>query len=887
MADWNQNKLRQIKIRAIDSNTAKPLIIGFFINGDPAQTPFTLEIIDEYYVLHAISMANIDGDEYKFIRWEGIRDDKSKTEFMATVDGFNSDSVVSIVYENMNQKTRDAKATRQARHENQRIKDEYSRIGSRVDQKIEAIKQGERARYEQEEQERKRQKEEREAEELARKIEREKEEIRRQSREVEVASRQTEEKRSGVLYPASSPKTFSETGREAAEKTTEWAREKYEDSPRLKKSVERTAEMAGRAVDRTKEKVKPYKDWARKDLEQSYAGKAAGWTAEKAGQAAEWASEKIKSITILAEDTDEVSIEAEFLFDVVHDWGRIENFTGRAVTPKTIKVLVNSRHFIEINPKFKKNGREYQFRGWKDREFLYEQNPVEIRVDDDIELTAVFIVSDLGPGAPPSASSRSSWPAGSPSGQSRQGQASGQRRGDRDSGGSQGGGQADYEDNQSAGQGAGQAGGQATALASNKVKIIIEATIADVKVKIDKEELVTPARTYRDKNSSFTLSVEKTRGGYVFDRWDDGSTDATRKIVTREQRSMGFIAYYKEIEKFTSGKTSRGSAVTGRWTREVKTTKIRQDPHVMAAINKGKRMLAGYAKAKYRQMFAKETDAAKAGLNKKKKELGSAQKAVKRAKSDLDRQKFGEAKEAALKMYEQAKEDLRQVEQQINEAEEKYEIEYTKDVETKGGIFKQDLENKAKNTTIVVCRKYRIPINSSGQATSEQTIVEGELKDYAQKLADDFVSQTTSSVRRFFEHASGSTQAFTALTGNVFTNLWTFITGPWTMMTLLVIIQFFFVLTFVGYSATVLYIMPIISAVFTLLLNFSDTVKPLDWLTHFMAGAAIGYSAALLLIILGATKLDFIGGVGSMGFWIAWLVIAFIGVFQFYNSREG
>ena len=113
-----------------------------------------------------------------------------------------------------------------------------------------------------------------------------------------------------------------------------------------------------------------------------------------------------------------------------------------------------------------------------------------------------------------------------------------------------------------------------------------------------------------------------------------------------------------------------------------------------------------------------------------------------------------------------------------------------------------------------------------------------------------------------------------------------FIFGPWTISTIFVILQFFFVFTYVGYVPQILYIMPIIAGAFVFLLNFADTMRPLDWVTHFMSGAMIGYSAALLLIALGAHTWSFIGGTNTFAFWIAWLILSFIGVFQFYQTGD-
>ena len=74
--------------------------------------------------------------------------------------------------------------------------------------------------------------------------------------------------------------------------------------------------------------------------------------------------------------------------------------------------------------------------------------------------------------------------------------------------------------------------------------------------------------------------------------------------------------------------------------------------------------------------------------------------------------------------------------------------------------------------------------------------------------------------------------------------------------------------------------------VLVLVRMWADPRRPLDWVTHFMSGAMIGYSAALLLIALGAHTWSFIGGTNTFAFWIAWLILSFIGVFQFYQTGD-
>ncbi len=410
----------------------------------------------------------------------------------------------------------------------------------------------------------------------------------------------------------------------------------------------------------------------------------------------------------------------------------------------------------------------------------------------------------------------------------------------------------------------------------------------------------SPASVRATRNTTYTVSVEKNidapkqgsfeQGSFVFEKWDDGVTSPGRTALVRNASVM-LRAYYRRIEPLQRTGTAPGArgvmgmqTLKGRLDTDVQPRKLRSDPQVLAAINKGKRILNRYARIKYRMLFRD----VKSVRQVRRDELKSRKRALDAAKAEARRAKDGmsaaseEEKDVAKEVYKQAEENLRQAQLELKQAKDDALESFSKSIESRTQQLAEYLQARADSVAVVVCRKYKIPVYYG-----DYEEVRGELHNYALTLADAFAARGATwqhAMSRGLGNLSRGAETFTALGGNIFSNLWAFIFGPWTIMTVLVIIQFFFILTFVGYNPSVLYIMPIIAGGFTWILNFSGNFRPFDMITHFMSGAAIGYSAALLLIALGAQKWSFIGGIASFGFWIAWAILAFIGVFQFYHS---
>src|SRR3989338_2795412 len=158
------------------------------------------------------------------------------------------------------------------------------------------------------------------------------------------------------------------------------------------------------------------------------------------------------------------------------------------------------------------------------------------------------------------------------------------------------------------------------------------------------------------------------------------------------------------------------------------------------------------------------------------------------------------------------------------------------------------------------------------------------LREYAVEISERFISRGRTMMFAFtrgLENLSRGLQTASESGYSLLGNTVNFIFGPWTWTTAFVLLQFFFVLTYVGYNLTYLWIFPIIGAGFAFILNFSESFKPLDWVTHLSSGAIIGYSAMLLLVSLGALNWSFMS---TFTFWIIWAILGFLGLFQFYQN---
>ncbi|MBI3190333.1 hypothetical protein HYZ41_01370, partial [archaeon] len=387
----------------------------------------------------------------------------------------------------------------------------------------------------------------------------------------------------------------------------------------------------------------------------------------------------------------------------------------------------------------------------------------------------------------------------------------------------------------------------------------------------------------------------------------------------REQGSPGAPKRYQTGIKTPGSAAGKGaigdaaSSVFGRsgvrnrigW--DVKTRELKKDPFLLAAINKGKRLLNKYAKAEYSRIFtptqrqssirANELETlenrardARRALRKRitrqqRKEAGLGRFGLTRA-TDEDLVNIGKSltsPAAGLNAADvQALTDASQTMEIYLKSREKFYEDFKKQTEADAAHLTNYLRSKSQTISIQLSRRYRMPVNSQDEEDLKQA-----LDAYAVEIAENFIARGRTfghALMRGLGIASRGLETGGAAFTNVFYNIFTFLLGPWTITSLFTLVLFYFTFIFVGYNVQILWIMPLIGAAITFLLNFSDTLRPLDWLTHIASGAIIGYSAALLLISLGAPNWNFIGGSNSSGFWIAWIVLGAIGLFQFYQT---
>ncbi|GEM_PF-5692216 len=346
----------------------------------------------------------------------------------------------------------------------------------------------------------------------------------------------------------------------------------------------------------------------------------------------------------------------------------------------------------------------------------------------------------------------------------------------------------------------------------------------------------------------------------------------------------------------------------GKDKTEFKSDKVRggtvsKNPAIQAAVNQGKRDLNRWARSLSRPVFAKKqgelAKMTKIWSDNRKQWVDVRKKARKRSGGWASFKGFGKGKgtgDAVLAAVAISKlitsDDERRM---ISEEVQRTYNAFTKadndlmNFSHQAQVDMEDEINKIFSTDFVesiakrAAFKYKVSDKDSVELVKSELMIEKEnTVSHLIATGKDRFGGPVGALR------SASLSAKTIGSGyfGFLTALRLFIFGPWTITTLFVILQFFFVFTYVGYVPQILYIMPIIAGAFVFLLNFADTMRPLDWLTHFMSGAMIGYSAALLLIALGAHTWTFIGGTNTFAFWIAWLILSFIGVFQFYQTGD-
>ncbi len=382
-------------------------------------------------------------------------------------------------------------------------------------------------------------------------------------------------------------------------------------------------------------------------------------------------------------------------------------------------------------------------------------------------------------------------------------------------------------------------------------------------------------------------------------------------------RRPGQAARYQTGSPLSQGgiRGAAAAAVGTRGVRErikggltdVERRELKRDPYLLAAINRGKRMLNRYARAKYSSIF----NPLNAEFETRREQTEQLREASTTARRNLrrmirqNRQATGLGRRqirgdndllnGASTLIEQltssgndpamldALSTARQNLELFIKARDSLDKDYTERVESAAAELENYLKNMAKTLMVSIARRYRMPIGSA-----DEVDLGTALDGYATDIAQKFVLRGRT-MRHAFMRGLGITSNALETGGaagtNILYNIFQFIFGPWTITTLFTLLLFFFTLTFVGYNVQILWMMPIIGAGFTFLLNFSDSFQPLDWVTHLSSGAIMGYSAALFLLAFGAENWGFIGmnGVGSTGFWIWWAILGFIGLFQFYQ----
>jgi len=353
--------------------------------------------------------------------------------------------------------------------------------------------------------------------------------------------------------------------------------------------------------------------------------------------------------------------------------------------------------------------------------------------------------------------------------------------------------------------------------------------------------------------------------------------------------------------------------------------KMLGDPLLRSAINRGKRVIRKSARAYYVEVLKgadQRLDEVKKELDTAKREHKSAEDTFKKLREEeskalksmsgeikapvegvpvgaagkVEFQERRAALEEAKIILQEAKEKLDKVSKEAEELERTYDPRNFYNVML--GVLNPIVEAQSTGLAAALAKGGGTEYWRYGESRYENAglnadIIRGELQKEADYLARYYGRRMQRRIKTKLPSLLLGMRniSFGAQTGGeawtqLLHNLWNFVFGPWTIGTAFVLVQFFFVLTYVGYSVQILWVMPIIAAVITFIFNFSDSMRPFDWITHLASGAMIGYSAALFLIALGVHNWSTLGieGTSSIGFWIAWALLGFIGLFQFYQT---
>ncbi|MBI2076094.1 MAG: DUF1554 domain-containing protein [Candidatus Aenigmarchaeota archaeon] len=172
-------------------------------------------------------------------------------------------------------------------------------------------------------------------------------------------------------------------------------------------------------------------------------------------------------------------------------------------------------------------------------------------------------------------------------------------------------------------------------------------------------------------------------------------------------------------------------------------------------------------------------------------------------------------------------------------------------------------------------------------------IIKKYLHDEALRLAFFYQRQYEQGMSRLLgriamwqRNVAMGTMTFGDVWHNFWSNIWTFIFGPWVLGSAFVFLQFLFIGAFIttvtGSSLLLLWLAPVAGGAGVFFLNFQSSKNPMDWLTHFVSGAMIAYSSAIFWVAIFASISNFPGG--TTWFWIVtFLSGLFIGTFQLYQ----
>lgn len=431
-------------------------------------------------------------------------------------------------------------------------------------------------------------------------------------------------------------------------------------------------------------------------------------------------------------------------------------------------------------------------------------------------------------------------------------------------------------------------------------------------IKIHKSELIFQKWEAIGKVRILNFGLEKNK--VQFEITGDGKLTAyySGGTVSHEDRPHVRSAYQMgAINPIRDNATGALRALGGKWNNNMELRQFTDNPHLTAAINKGKRIMNMYAKAEYSRLFE-----GPGGLiqryRQRRERLRQLQRDARGQRGQLRRLLRHERAQGRTRWFNANRMDLintatdylnspassgsaniaqiqatRDALQAFMNELNNFEKDFQNDLNTASAALKDYLRERAGEVAVRVARQYKIPLNSS-----DQQALGSSLEGYATEIAEDFVTKG-----RTWFHALTRGMSIISRGGgtvgeiwyNLLGNLWAFFTGPWFLGAFIVIFQFFFMISWVitpelGTSTfLMLWVMPAIGGIGLFLLHFTEAKQPLDWIGHFVSGIMIAYTTVIFMVAIGLTPDFFDWGVWT--FMLTWFLLAlFIGAFQFYQS---